>query len=298
LLDLTRGYATFAGGGKLSTPYTVLEIKRPNGDVIYDRQKDAQPPDQVVPEDKIAELNSMLKAVVKQGTARKADLGYAPQGGKTGTNQSYRDAWFVGFTAHNVTGVWVGNDDFSPMEKVTGGLIPAPTWKKIMDVAELGQKPEGLAGIPMDETYTAVAALPPETPQPADETPATPATDTANLTSEAEAATPEPAPQDDTGVAVVLKDLSSLFEKEQPATGTAPLPKRRQASIQRPRSQSYYRPRPRQRLVENQPQVYEPLVLPEANTRSKISDNRFIDGLFNLGDRPRKKRKKKFIFGF
>ena len=61
----------------------------------------------------------MLAAVVKSGTGRRADLGFAPQGGKTGTNQGYRDAWYVGFTAHNVTGVWVGNDDFTPMNKVT-----------------------------------------------------------------------------------------------------------------------------------------------------------------------------------
>ena len=89
-----------------------------------------------VPEEKIAELNSMLNAVVKNGTGRRAFLGFTPQGGKTGTNQSYRDAWFIGFTAHNVTGVWFGNDDFTEMNKVTGGLLPAPTWKKIMLVAE------------------------------------------------------------------------------------------------------------------------------------------------------------------
>ena len=63
-----RGYATFAGGGKLAEPYTILEIRRPNGDIIYDRAKFAKPQKQVVPEEKIAELNSMLKEVVKHGT--------------------------------------------------------------------------------------------------------------------------------------------------------------------------------------------------------------------------------------
>ena len=158
LMDVTRGYATFAGGGKLAEPYTILEIRRPNGDIIYDRAKFAKPQKQVVPEEKIAELNSMLKEVVKHGTARKADLGFAPQGGKTGTNQAYRDAWYIGFTAHNVTGVWVGNDDFSPMRQVTGGLIPAPAWKRIMEVAEAGEKPTSLAGIPLDDTYAVAAA--------------------------------------------------------------------------------------------------------------------------------------------
>ena len=94
------------------------------------------PAPQVESPEVIADMNVMLGAVVKSGTARRADLGFAPQGGKTGTNQGYRDAWYVGFTAHNVTGVWVGNDDFSPMNKVTGGRIPAPLWKSITEVAE------------------------------------------------------------------------------------------------------------------------------------------------------------------
>ncbi len=126
LFDITTAYGTFATGGVVLKPYTVLEIRRPNGDVIYSRAK--EPPEervQAVPEEKIAELNHMMNAVVESGTGRRALLGFTPQAGKTGTNQSYRDAWFIGFTAHYVTGVWYGNDDFTPMNKVTGGLIPA-----------------------------------------------------------------------------------------------------------------------------------------------------------------------------
>ncbi|NJM31334.1 MAG: hypothetical protein HC855_15740 [Rhizobiales bacterium] len=70
LLDLTTGYATFAGGGKLAEPYTILEMRRPNGDIIYDRAANAPVPQQVVPEETIADLNSMLSAVVKNGTGR------------------------------------------------------------------------------------------------------------------------------------------------------------------------------------------------------------------------------------
>ena len=261
LMDLTRGYSTFAAGGKASTPYTVLEIRRPNGDVIYDRQKFAEEAKQVAPEEKIAELNSMLKAVVKSGTARKADLGYAPQGGKTGTNQSYRDAWYIGFTAHNVTGVWVGNDDFTPMEKVTGGLIPAPTWKRIMDVAEAGLKPESIAGIPLDDSYTAVAAAQPELNlQPvSDETGADPV-DTAPSSTNAD------------GVAVVLNDMFSLFEKEKPAKRTA---------------------KPQRVKIQD-----GMLILPDANADGQ-SGSKFFDGLFGAGNQPPKKKRKKFtIFGF
>ncbi len=156
LLDLTTGYATFAGGGRLATPYSVLEIRRANGDVIYNRADDAEPPPQVVPYDKIAELNSMMKEVVKSGTARQADLGFAPQAGKTGTNQGYRDAWYVGYTANSVTGVWFGNDDFTPMKRVTGGMIPAPVWKSITLVADEGMAVKSLAGVPLDDTYAPI----------------------------------------------------------------------------------------------------------------------------------------------
>jgi len=153
LIDITTGYATFAAGGLMAEPYTVLEIKRPNGDILYDRALQAQPRTRSFPEEKVAELNEMLNAVVTKGTGRRSFLGYAPQGGKTGTNQSYRDAWYIGFTGHYVTGVWFGNDDFSEMNKMTGGTLPAETWKKVMDVAEESKVAIGLPGIPLTEEY-------------------------------------------------------------------------------------------------------------------------------------------------
>jgi penicillin-binding protein 1A len=168
LLDLTTGYATFAAGGKLAEPYAVLEIRKPNGELIYDRAVNAATPEQVFPEQRVAALNSMMAAVVKSGTARGADLGFAPQAGKTGTNQGYRDAWFVGFTAHHVTGVWVGNDDFKPMKEITGGKVPAPVWKRIMDVAEAGLERKALAGVPLDASY---AEVPVPSDQPAAQPP-------------------------------------------------------------------------------------------------------------------------------
>lgn len=158
LLDMTTAYATFAGGGKRAKAYTVLEIRRPNGDVLYDRAKNAPAPVQAVPEEKIAELNSMMNAVVRSGTGRRADLGFMPQAGKTGTNQSYRDAWYIGYTAHYVTGVWFGNDDFAEMKKMTGGTLPAASWKRIMTVAEQTQQAEGLAGVPLDDSYAKFVA--------------------------------------------------------------------------------------------------------------------------------------------
>ena len=159
LIDMATGYATFAQGGKLAHPYAVLEIHKPNGELLYSRAANEKNAPQVDPYDKVAELNSMMHDVVMQGTATRAQLGYAPVAGKTGTNANYREAWFFGFSAHNVTGVWVGNDDNTSMASskayaVTGGRVPAPAWKRIMDVAEFGLKPEGLPGVPLDSTYT------------------------------------------------------------------------------------------------------------------------------------------------
>jgi penicillin-binding protein 1A len=166
LLDLTTGYATFAAGGLVAAPYAILEIKRPNGDILYDRWKVAQPRERAFPEEKVAELNEMLHAVVTRGTGRRAFLGYAPQGGKTGTNQAYRDAWYIGFTGHYVTGVWFGNDDFTSMNKMTGGVLPAMTWKRVMDVAEESKVAIGLPGIPLTEEYAIWVAEHPAPPPP------------------------------------------------------------------------------------------------------------------------------------
>lgn len=170
LMDLTTGYATFAGGGIAAQPYAVLEIRRTNGDVLYSRSEAFdRAPRRVFPEEKVAELNAMLSAVVKSGTGRRADLEFAPQGGKTGTNQSYRDAWYVGYTAHHVTGVWFGNDDFTPMKEVTGGLLPAPTWKRIMVEADGKLQPMSLAGVPYDKSYAVAAVQLPKPPIPPDD---------------------------------------------------------------------------------------------------------------------------------
>ena len=269
LLDLTTGYGTFAAGGKLTTPYTILEMRRANGDVIYRRSEDVvEPPPQVVPEETIADLNSMLKEVVKAGTGRRADLGFAPQGGKTGTNQGYRDAWYVGFTAHNVTGVWFGNDNFSPMNEMTGGLIPAPTWKSIMLVAEAGQGPKGLAGIPYDESYVQLASVTtPESAVAPDETDQAVVGDTMPVTAE---------PDD---VSQVLKGMFSLFEEKKPA---------KKKKIKTAKAQA------------------ETLVLPEPNVPTEQDaeeeeQRSLLDSIFGSSEepeKPKKKKKKKTLLSF
>jgi membrane peptidoglycan carboxypeptidase len=85
-----------------------------------------------------ADMVAMMSGTVSEGTGRQAALGARPVAGKTGTSQSYRDAWFVGFTANHVTGVWIGNDTGTPMKGATGGGLPARIFKAYMLKAEEG----------------------------------------------------------------------------------------------------------------------------------------------------------------
>ncbi|HXV48470.1 MAG TPA: BA14K family protein, partial [Candidatus Binatia bacterium] len=80
------------------------------------------------------DLVGLLRLVVTRGTGREADI-RVPAAGKTGTSQNHRDAWFVGFTEPLIVGVWVGNDDETPMKKVTGGALPARIWRDFMTAA-------------------------------------------------------------------------------------------------------------------------------------------------------------------
>ena len=82
-------------------------------------------------------MNEMLTGVIDHGTGRSAALP-RPAAGKTGTTQDYRDAWFIGYTADLVAGVWLGNDDNTPMNKVTGGSLPAQAWRSFMLAATRG----------------------------------------------------------------------------------------------------------------------------------------------------------------
>jgi penicillin-binding protein 1A len=102
-----------------------------------------------------AEMTELLVGVVDHGTGRSAQIG-RPIAGKTGTTQDYHDAWFEGFTADLVAGVWLGNDDNSPMKNVTGGTLPARTWHAFMVEAMRGQpvKPLNTAPAIMAATVT------------------------------------------------------------------------------------------------------------------------------------------------
>jgi len=161
LVDLVAAYAPFAGGGRAAWPYAITEIRDKQGHVLYRRQGSG--PGTVVDGTRVAFMNQMLAGVLRDGTGRAAMLP-RPAAGKTGTSQNHRDAWFVGYTADLVAGVWVGNDDGAPMAGVTGGGLPARIWQRFMADAHNGVAVHALSGVdgtppPADsETGTAVAA--------------------------------------------------------------------------------------------------------------------------------------------
>jgi membrane peptidoglycan carboxypeptidase len=128
LLDLTGAYASIRSGVAPVEPYGIKTFEAPNG-----RPFSIGPRAQA--NQSLGEVHepmlAMLQLVVEQGTGQAAQLDRLA-GGKTGTSQDYRDAWFIGFDQSYTVGVWVGNDDSTPMDKVTGGQLPAMIWQKFM----------------------------------------------------------------------------------------------------------------------------------------------------------------------
>lgn len=133
LLDLTSAYVPFANGGFGVFPHAILEIRTRDGEILYERQGSG--PGQVIAPRHVGAMNDMLSETMRSGTGRGARLGDRIAAGKSGTSQSFRDAWFVGYTADLITGVWVGNDNGDPMNRVTGGGLPARIWKSYMTPA-------------------------------------------------------------------------------------------------------------------------------------------------------------------
>jgi penicillin-binding protein 1A len=106
-------------------------------------------------------MNSMMRETLLIGTAQKAQLPGWAAAGKTGTSQDFRDAWFVGYTSHLVTGVWLGNDDSSPTKKATGGGLPVEIWSRVMKAGHQGVAVAGLPGLAGGGSFASAIALPP-----------------------------------------------------------------------------------------------------------------------------------------
>jgi len=131
-------YGIFASGGYKTPPYAFTQIIGSNGDILYDRKRDAPPRERVLDDKIVAEMNGMLVQVPEKGTGRAAKLDGIRTAGKTGTTSGFRDAWFDGFTGNYVGIIWYGNDNFIPTARMTGGTLPAMTWHRFMQFAHTG----------------------------------------------------------------------------------------------------------------------------------------------------------------
>ncbi|MBX6424354.1 MAG: penicillin-binding protein 1A [Variibacter sp.] len=145
MLELVGAFATFANGGIAISPHVVERVRTASGRTLY--QRGAPGLGRVIDPRYVGMMNAMMQQTILIGTARKAELPNWPAAGKTGTSQDFRDAWFVGYTARLVTGVWLGNDDSSPTRRTSGSGLPVEIWSRFMKVAHQGVPPAPLPGL-------------------------------------------------------------------------------------------------------------------------------------------------------
>ncbi|MGF1454704.1 MAG: transglycosylase domain-containing protein [Alphaproteobacteria bacterium] len=138
-LSLTAAYVPMANGGRAVAVNPMVRIQTRSGQTLYERERGDL--GQAAPRRDIDGLRDMMRVVVSDGTGRAAALEGYDVAGKTGTSQNFRDAWFIGHVEGLVAGVWVGNDDGRPMNKITGGTVPARIWKAFAQAA-LARLPE------------------------------------------------------------------------------------------------------------------------------------------------------------
>jgi penicillin-binding protein 1A len=173
-LELTGAYAPFANGGSGVQPFGIITVRTAAGKILYQRKGSGT--GAVMTAAANQQMTRLMVETVSSGTGKAARLDERPSAGKTGTTQDFHDAWFVGFTADLVCGVWVGNDNSAPMHKApgltaTGGGLPAHIFHAFMEDAEQALPVRPLAGTSLLTAADApqTAAMP-DGVQPADAT--------------------------------------------------------------------------------------------------------------------------------
>jgi penicillin-binding protein 1A len=159
VLDHTAGYTMFPNLGKAMAAHAVLEVRSGAGELIWRWDRDGKKPVQVITPQVAMDMNMMMSKVVEEGTARRAIIEGVKAAGKTGTTNAHRDAWFVGFTGNFICGVWFGNDDYTTMHQMTGGSLPAMTWKEIVAYAHQGVELKQIPGLGPDKPATGRAPV-------------------------------------------------------------------------------------------------------------------------------------------
>lgn len=162
LLEMTAAYAGILNGGQAVRPYGIEELTLlGETEPLFGASTGIT--DRVISERSAGVLTWMMTRVVAEGTGGRARLDGWQVAAKTGTTQAARDAWFIGFTADYVVGVWMGYDDNSPLRGVTGGGLPAEIWRETMAGVTRGLSPRPL---PMIEPQRPVLDPPQTDPQP------------------------------------------------------------------------------------------------------------------------------------
>jgi penicillin-binding protein 1A len=146
VLDMVNGYSVFANDGLATPSFGITRITTARGDLVWE-QDTTTPHERVLREQTVAYMNQMMRAVVTNGTGRRALIEGVPAVGKTGTTSDYRDAWFCGFTGNYVAAVWLGNDDYSQTKTLTGGLLPTVAWQKFMAYAHTNIEVKPVLGV-------------------------------------------------------------------------------------------------------------------------------------------------------
>ncbi|MCV0395207.1 MAG: penicillin-binding protein [Rhizobiaceae bacterium] len=217
-MELTAAYIPFANGGYRPDLHLVTRVTTPGGKVLYERGRGNLK--RVLRPETVGMMNAMMRRTVESGTARKAAFGW-PAAGKTGTSQNSRDAWFIGYTANLVTGVWFGNDDGSPTKSITGGTLPVQAWQEFMEAAHGGvpvaDLPGGWNGRALtvsaggggtsgESAYRATGEAAVFQPQPGEATPST----TSSIAPRPRAGVGEPNGRD-RSILDIIKDGAGLF---------------------------------------------------------------------------------------
>ncbi|SFJ75337.1 transglycosylase domain-containing protein [Jannaschia pohangensis] len=169
LLEMTGAYAGILNGGTSVTPYglTALTLRGERDPLL---EQDSGLGERVIQEGAARQLVYMMSRVIEDGTGQRAKLPDGrPAAGKTGTTQAARDAWFIGFTGDFVAGVWMGNDDNTPLRGVTGGGLPADIWRETMVRVHAGRP---IRPLPMIDPATIRPAPQPQVVQQPNPTPA------------------------------------------------------------------------------------------------------------------------------
>ncbi len=156
-LEICSAYGTLANHGVHNPPTGIMRVVAADGSVLYEYSPQ---PRRALPIKIADSMKEIMRGAIEYGTGRPARCPF-PASGKTGTTNSYRDAWFIGYTDDLVTAVWVGNRDYKPMRRTFGGTVPAPIWRQFMMVAhpimaaehrENGDRLAMINGIPDDTT--------------------------------------------------------------------------------------------------------------------------------------------------